>query len=222
MVMVLEDETEHAKQTPKTMSDLIERRAVFEHRLRGKGTLVDSGRLRPSEEGARVRGDAVTRGPFMGTLGAYYWIEAESAEAAARIAADHPRLPSDEIDLRPIMKGEIDDEKDGRPGKIFAFAVLGNASNEAAWTTVMDRIDAETHDRFPENAFLGGVRLQPPTRGKRLTTRGMFDGPFLESKEVIGGVFFLRLPQLEDAVRWAKETRFVVHGVLEIRELWRS
>jgi hypothetical protein len=34
------------------------------------------------------------------------------------------------------------------------------------------------------------------TRGER---RAMFDGPFLESKEVMGGLFFVRVMSLEEA-----------------------
>ena len=48
------------------------------------------------------------------------------------------------------------------------------------------------------------------------------DGPFSESKEVIGGLFFVRMTSIDEAVRWAGETRFVVYGALEIRELWRT
>jgi hypothetical protein len=57
------------------------------------------------------------------------------------------------------------------------------------------------------------------TRSER---RATFDGPFLESKEVIGGLILLRMTSLDEAVRWAGGTRFVVHGTLEIRELWRT
>jgi hypothetical protein len=30
------------------------------------------------------------------------------------------------------------------------------------------------------------------------------------------------MTSIDEAVRWAGETRFVVHGALEIRELWRT
>ena len=56
----------------------------------------------------------------------------------------------------------------------------------------------------------------------RAERRASFDGPFLESKEVIGGLFFLRMPSIEDAVLWASQTPFVSHGALEIRERWRT
>jgi hypothetical protein len=52
--------------------------------------------------------------------------------------------------------------------------------------------------------------------------RAVFDGPFLESKEVIGGLFFLWMASLDEAVDWASRSEFVKHGALEIRELWRS
>jgi hypothetical protein len=232
MLMVLEDEDAHASQSPKGMAELIEKRAAFIDGLRRGGQLRDSGRFRPSKEGKRVRRDGtrleVRDGPFAETgkaLGAYYWVKARSVDEAAALALNCPTLPSDDVELRPLMKGQIDEDKEAKPGKVFAFAVTGNTTTEEAWVKVMDRIDAET-DHFPADGFLGGLRLEPPRAGRRVATRGerraTFDGPFLESKEVIGGVFFIRMTSMDEAVRWAGETRFVVHGALEIREVWRS
>jgi hypothetical protein len=233
MLMVLEDEDAHASQSPGRMAELIDQRTQFADGLRRAGKLRDSGRLRPSKHGKRARRDGerlrVDDGPFADggkALGAYYWVDASSVEEAAQLATAYPALASDDIDVRPLMRGAIDADKEQKPGKIFAFAVLGNTASEEEWTQVMERIDAETHQRFPAESFLGGARLQPPTTGRRVATRGerraIFDGPFLESKEVIGGLFLVRMMTLEEAVAWAGESRFVVHGTLEIRELWRS
>ncbi|MGE5180717.1 MAG: YciI family protein [Acidobacteriota bacterium] len=229
MLMVLEDETAHAAQAPKDMAELIEQRARFADRLRAGGKLRDAGRLRPSREGKRVRPQRVDDGPFAEdgkALGAYYWIEAASVDDAAKLAAECPVLPADELDVRPVMKGGIRPDKEGKPGKIFACAVLGNALTEQAWIDVMDRIDADTTTRFPADSSLGGNRLQPPSTGKRVATRGerraVFDGPFLEAKEVIGGVFLMRMASLDDVVAWALGSGFLAHGALEIRELWRT
>ncbi len=227
MVMVLEDEAAHAAQPPQAMAELIEKRARFADELRRAGRLVDAGRFRPSREGKRVRPNRVEDGPFAGedkALGAYYWVKAGSVDEAAKLAANCPTLPTDAIDVRPLMKGHVDADKDAKPGKLFGFAVLGNAPNEDAWVQVMDRIDRETSapSQTLPASFLGGVRLQPPTSGKLVERRATFDGPFLESKEVIGGVFFMRWTSLEDAVAWAGSAPFVAHGALEIRELWRS
>jgi hypothetical protein len=232
LVTTLEDEHAHASQSPKAMSELIEKSAAYADELRGAGRLKDSGRLRPSKEGKRVRrqGDRleVQSGPFAEegkALGGYYWVEA-SFDDATELAAKAPVLPTDEIDVRPVMKGMCPKDKEAKPGKIFACGVLGNTKTEEEWARVMDRIDEETRDRFPEASFLGGLRLEPPRSGRRIAVRGerraTFDGPFLESKEVIGGLFFVRMTSIEDAVRWAAGTPFVVHGALEIRELWRT
>jgi len=228
MLMVLEDETAHATQSPMEIAELIENRTQFVGRLRRTGKLRDSGRFRPSKEGKRVRrhGDqvAVEDGPFTEALGSYVCVKASSLEEATQLATEYPVLAADEVAVRRLVRCVLEADKEGKPGKIFGFVVRGAAQTEEAWVKVMDRINAES--AFPSDAFLGGVRLEEPTAGRRIATRGerraTFDGPFLESKEVIGGVFFLRMASLEDAVSWAGESRFVVHGSLEIRELWRS
>jgi hypothetical protein len=234
LVMTREDEHAHASQLPTAMLELIEKSATYADELRRAGRLEDSGRLRPSKAGKRVRreGDRleVRDGPFAEeegkALGGYYWVQASGFDEATELAAKAPVLPTDEIDVRPVMKGMCPKDKEAKSGKIFACAVLGSTKTEAAWVEAMDRIDEETAGRFPEASFLGGLRLEPPRSGRRIVTRGerraTFDGPFLESKEVIGGLFFVRMTSIEDAVRWAAETPFVVHGALEIRELWRT
>lgn len=220
MLLVLEDEHAHAAQAPAEIAALLDRRVRYAELLGNK--LRDAGRLRPSREGKRVYPARVENGPFAPALGAYYWIEVESLEEASRLAAECPVLSTDEIDVRPLMKGQIKPGKEAKPGKIFACAVLGNALTEAAWLEAMDRIDNETSTRFPADSSLGGNRLQPPTTGKRVARRAVFDGPFLESKEVIGGVFLMRMASIDDVVAWAQGSRFIAHGALEIRELWRT
>jgi hypothetical protein len=220
LLIVKEDEAAHAAESPRAIADLIEAQAAFTDALAAEGKLRDRARFRPSGEGKRVTKGGVETGPFV-TVSDYYWVTAASVEDAASLAKRCPILAADDIDVRPIMKGEVVPGKDTRSGKVFAHAVLGNAPNEAAWSDVMDRIDAATHDQFPSSIFLGGLRLERPTAGRRVAKSTQFDGPFLEAKEVIGGVFFLRLPNIDDAVRWAKKTRFLDFGTLEIRELWR-
>jgi hypothetical protein len=126
------------------------------------------------------------------------------------------------------MKGSLAADKASQRGRVFAFAVLGSAPNEQGWVEVMDRIDESTGSHFPVGRFLGGVRLEAPGRGRHVAAastggrRAVFDGPFLEAKEVIGGLFFMRIASLDEAVQWASQSAFMKHGALEIRELWRS
>lgn len=229
LMMVLEDEAAHAALPAKAVAELLEERAAFEGELLRAGVLRDRGQLRASKEGRRVRAhrgpEEVETGPFAEdgkTLGGYYWVEAANIDAAAQLAAGAPVLDGDLIDVRPVMKGEPPDRPLDKPGKTFACAVLGNSISEDAWVKVMDRIDAETSARFPLESFHGGVRLEAPRTGRRVERRAVFDGPFLESKEVIGGLFFMRMAHIEECVRWAATSKFAKYGALEIRELWRT
>ena len=51
--------------------------------------------------------------------------------------------------------------------------------------------------------------------GERIVT----DGPFAETKEVVGGIFVVDLPDLDEAIRLAALIPTAEHGSLEIRPL---
>jgi hypothetical protein len=201
-------------------------RLAAERAFDARGAVVDAGRLRPSAEGRRVRAGGVDEGPFDDALARYYLVRADGLDAATALAAECPLADGEHVDVRPLMKGHVPPGKLDQPGKVFAFGVLGAAPDEAAWTGVMDRIDDDTQDAFPKGQTAGGLRLRPPRAGRRITfdrgRKGVTDGPFLEAREVIGGLFFLRMASLEDAIAWAAASAFVTHGTLEIRELWRT
>ena len=124
-------------------------------------------------------------------------------EAATEIAKRCPMLDGDTIEVRQVMKGELQPVKTDKPGKVFAFAVVGDNS-------LMDRVDVETPATSATmiRRSLGGVRLEATGR-RVLSERGqrrVIEGPFAETKEVIGGLF-LRLPSIDDAVRFALDSK---------------
>ncbi len=51
--------------------------------------------------------------------------------------------------------------------------------------------------------------------GERIVT----DGPFAETKEIVGGVFLTDLPDLDEAIRVAALVPTAKHGSLEIRPI---
>ena len=51
--------------------------------------------------------------------------------------------------------------------------------------------------------------------GERIVT----DGPFTETKEVVGGLFVVDLPDLDEAIRLASMIPTAEHGSLEIRPI---
>jgi hypothetical protein len=220
MILVQEKEAAEAALTPAETDALLEGRAAYERQLRASAAFADGERLRPRAEGRRVPDTGA-----VSTASSYYVVEAASLDAATAIAQQCPATEGAELDVRPISKGSLVARKTNQQGRVFAFAVLGSAPNDESWDAVMDRIDDSTSENFPDDLFLGGVRLEARGRGRRVATggrRAFFDGPFLESKEVIGGLFFLRMSSMDEAVEWASQSGFVKDGILEIRELWRS
>jgi hypothetical protein len=231
--MVLTHDTPHNDQPSLAETKaLVEGHSAFAHRLRSLSVLVDAERLRPVDEGRRVANRnnqlRVDGGPFdEPAVTGYYVVEAPTLDVAVDLVAECPLLPDGELEVRPLVNGNLGPDKSSVQGHVFGFAVLGNAASEERWHEVMAHIAASSPGDFRDANVLGGVRLEPPRLGKRVrATRGghrtVFDGPFLESKEVIGGFFFMRMPSMSDAVRFVGQTEFVKIGTAEIRELWRT
>ncbi len=46
------------------------------------------------------------------------------------------------------------------------------------------------------------------------------DGPFAETKEVLGGFFVLDVPDLDEALKWAARIPSAERGSVEVRPVW--
>lgn len=69
-----------------------------------------------------------------------------------------------------------------------------------------------------EGKFKPGSRLS--TEGKRVSAAGVIDGPFTESKEVIGGYWFIIASNLEEAAAIAAHSPCLACGLTyEIRPI---
>lgn len=58
--------------------------------------------------------------------------------------------------------------------------------------------------------------LRPKANGEVLCT----DGPYLETKEHIGGFWILETADLDEAVAWASKGAKACHGPVEVREIF--
>ena len=47
----------------------------------------------------------------------------------------------------------------------------------------------------------------------------VLDGPFVDSKEQVGGFFIIEVPDLDAAISWASRHPAASHGVVEVRAL---
>ena len=69
----------------------------------------------------------------------------------------------------------------------------------------------------------GGAGLEPPTTATSLRhidgKAQVQDGPFLDSKEQLGGFFLIDVPNLDEAIKWASRIPISELGKVEIRPL---
>jgi hypothetical protein len=65
--------------------------------------------------------------------------------------------------------------------------------------------------------------LHPPSMGARVSFAGgkpmVTDGPFAESKEVLGGYWIIQVGSKEEAIEWAKRCPASDNEVIEIRQV---
>lgn len=115
--------------------------------------------------------------------------------------------------MRFIITAQADPNKDP--------SALQAALDEALLTAYM---------RFNEEMYQAGVLvasegLNPAARGARIAVaqgkRYVVDGPFAESKELVGGFYILEVDSLEEAVGWALRAPSGLGSddILEVRQL---
>ena len=65
--------------------------------------------------------------------------------------------------------------------------------------------------------------LQPPARAARVTFGSgkprVSDGPFAESKELVGGYWMIQAKSREEAVEWAKRAPMLDGDIIEVRQV---
>jgi hypothetical protein len=65
---------------------------------------------------------------------------------------------------------------------------------------------------------LGGLALEPPSTATSIRGELITDGPFMESKEVLSGIFVIEARDLDHALELARMTP-IVDGGVEVRPL---
>jgi hypothetical protein len=70
----------------------------------------------------------------------------------------------------------------------------------------------------------GSNRLQPSSAATTVRLADgksqVLDGPFVDSKEQVGGYYLIDVPDLDAALSWAARCPGAGHGVIEVRPVW--
>ena len=76
----------------------------------------------------------------------------------------------------------------------------------------------ELHDA---GAYVDSAPLAPAETAKTVRVRGgersVVDGPFAETKEILGGYYLIEAESMDAAVAWANRLRSEVDGSIEVR-----
>ncbi len=72
--------------------------------------------------------------------------------------------------------------------------------------------------------YVGSNRLRPTTTATTVRTSNgktqVLNGPYVETKEQLGGYFLIDVPDLDAALSWASRCPGASHGTVEVRPIW--
>jgi hypothetical protein len=126
-------------------------------------------------------------------------------------------------------------EHDARPQRTKEIAMkymLLIYSNEAGMQNaskadvdqMMGAYAAYSEAMAKAGVMVGADRLQRSASATTVRTTGgktqVLDGPYVESKEQLGGYFLIDVPDLDAALSWASRCPGASHGVVEVRPIW--
>ena len=110
----------------------------------------------------------------------------------------------------------------------FMLLMIPKGYERAAPGTVPDAKAVAAMMKYNESLQKAGILLaldglHPPSMGARVSFEDgkphVFDGPFGESKEVLGGYWMIQVKSKEEAIQWASRCPAAPNEVIEIRQV---
>jgi hypothetical protein len=187
------------------------------------GALEAGEGLGPSSKGVRLRfrggASQVMPGPFVGEHelpAAFSIIRTRTLDEAIEWAtAEAAALGDTELDIRPVNE-PWDIGIGQKPADLDTsrYMVLRKATASTEAGVALSPAKSTSLTRLIEETTRAGVHvttetMRPSARGRRYlnTSNGIsvFDGPFVESKELLGGYVIISAASLDEVDRWARE-----------------
>jgi hypothetical protein len=110
----------------------------------------------------------------------------------------------------------------------FMLLMIPRGYESAAPGTVPDASAVAAMLKYNETLQKAGVLLaldglHPPSMGARVSFPGgkprVSDGPFAESKEVLGGYWLIQVRSREEAIQWASRCPAAENETIEVRQV---
>jgi len=210
--------------------------------LAARGQFIDASPLEPvgTAVTVRVRGGRtlITEGPFAETteqLGGYYMLDLPDLDAAIAVASRLPPVTKGVVEIRPVVT--LDGLPPGRPAsaatdpKARPYLLLCY-DDEAAWRqageeahrAAMREAIGLAGELAEKGSYLSAAPLHPAVTATSVRVRdgkrAVTDGPFAETREVLGGYYLIQVASREDAVRVAARHAGARLGSVEVRPVF--
>lgn len=110
----------------------------------------------------------------------------------------------------------------------FMMLIIPQGYESAEPGTMPDAGAVAKMMKYNEELLAAGVLksldgLHPPSEGVRVSfasgTPVVTDGPFAETKEVLGGYWIIDVPSKAEAIEWAKRVPGAPNEVVEVRQI---
>ena len=202
------------------------------------GVLLSGEGLAASSEGVRLRFEGGQRtiipGPFTGENelpASFSIVRVNSLEEAIEWATrEAPLLGSAEIDIRPVHEAWDIGMAPAPPGlSTRRYMILHKASAATEGGASLSAGSREQLARLIDDGTRTGVHLaresmRPSRRGRRCKNekdgKSFYDGPFIETKEMLGGYVIVSADSLDEACLWVPRYMDAVGAEsVDVREL---
>jgi hypothetical protein len=212
--------------------------------IAAKGQLLSAAPLLPVATGGTVRvrdgQNLITTGPFAETieqLGGFYIIDVDNLDEAIAISGRLPAAAKGTVEIRPLLKLEglptekLSPESSGPETSLSKFMFLCYDDEEAwrqagpeAHLAAMQEAVKLTHWLDQRGQYLSASPLHPIAtatsvrirNGHRLVT----DGPFAETREVLGGYYVMLAQDQAEALEIAARHSGARVGAVEVRQIF--
>ncbi len=230
--MIMHKNDPHTEAGHPPPMDLVTRMGAFIGEYAKSGRLVDGAGLGASKTRTRIvfreGRSAVTHGPYRGEH------ELPAAIPLLKVRTREEAIGWGERYGKILGDGEIELGKVNEPWDI---GLMPAPENPPLQILLIEKADerTEARARTPKQkadltrletemtkagVLVRSLRLQPSARGRRLTFTNndlhVVDGPFVESKELIGGFAVMELSGMEEAIGLCRRYAEILGGTLEI------
>lgn len=214
---------------------------VLNEEMAAKGIRLFAGGLRPATEAKTLRAQRdgkvmVTDGPFLKTkehVGGFWILEVadlDEALAWGRKAVVACRAP---VEVRGLYPSDLTVLQARKPLKkgMTQYLAAGHLPENFDPSSVTEAVvrDMEALNQEMEakgvTIFAGGLHPASDAKSLRAQRDGkvlVTDGPYLETKEHLGGLTILQAADMDEALGWARKGTVIGRGSCEVRPLFPS